>query len=146
MDCTGGGRRRDRCPANFPGGNYNRLGAEAIAAGWDIWFSTKDGLGNPKLAPGEALCPGHRGTVTAESALAENQLAEVLVRLDAARALLAENHTAETIGDNETFLMCVHCGVAADDCDADGSCWGARVRAFLTPPVPGDALKTKGQP
>lgn len=57
MNCTGGGRGRDRCPERIVDGGHGRSAAVAIAAGWDIWFSTKDGLGNPPISTAEPL-PG----------------------------------------------------------------------------------------
>ncbi len=64
--------------------------------------------------------------------------AEQDAELEGARRLLAEYSLSHLVpadpenGEPEPWEMCPHCGDPIEGCDADGKCWGARARAFLS--------------
>ena len=71
-------------------------------------------------------------------AWAARQISVTPEELAKLRALLAEGCQVEHIRPErdetwEAWEMCNHCGCDIGDCDADGKCWGARVRALATP-------------
>jgi len=59
MNCTyGEGKCRNRWKARRPIWT-TQDSLDAIAAGWRVWKSWRDGVGDPALRDGEALCPEH---------------------------------------------------------------------------------------